>query len=368
METCRLCLSKSSKLSSILKYKEILIKIVPELPLIEKSDELSKTICKICIDILLKAEKLRKYSIKNDNAQRLIQLDTKQKFKEEYVDLVSEDNDSSSFISCIKSISKTSDAEFDNYEGFEEITTNTQMTCDLCEQQGIKKMFKLKLRLIKHMENDHLKLEKGASKYPCTQCSSSFSKKFQLQDHLKRIHSALKCDICDMDFENRKDLNLHNYLHCDYLVEYKEEIKFECILCPFSTRNKNELNNHIPCHLRDFETDERPLICLNCSKIIEDYDTLQSHSEVHNEKVTHQCLKCNKKFVLGIKLLEHLKKHFDRERNACPYENCSFAPKARSDLENHIKYKHEKITMHLCQICGKSFAANAFLQSKKFNR
>ncbi|XP_070496230.1 PR domain zinc finger protein 5-like [Chironomus tepperi] len=214
----------------------------------------------------------------------------------------------------------------------------------------------------KHYEIVH-KNEKRT--YSCNKCFETFTNEYRLRRHRKDVHGVLPkiCNICNAEFSTKREFNLHQYLHCDYLAENRDPVKFECILCSFYTYDQNELYDHLPFHTKDFDQDERLIVCINCNTVVKNFECLHSHTGDHNEYLTHECLKCNKKFAMGSKLLKHLMRHDESTLLRCPHSDCNFSTLEKYSLDIHVKHKHENVVLHLCQICGTSFSERASLKN-----
>lgn len=226
----------------------------------------------------------------------------------------------------------------------------------------IKRKFKEDLDTV-----DSAKEESG--QFPCEFCSETFNKEHRLIDHRAKFHNlGYKCLKCDIPFETKKDLVFHNNIHVEFVKKLsKEEIvmKYECILCSFKSYQENDLYQHLPSHVNDFALKPKGklLVCNNCSTILKDYESLHSHVGVHNEMVTHECLKCNKKFPMSSRLLRHLMKHKVNEKLKCTYENCNYYCATRPQMKDHIRHKHLDEVIHLCPICGQSFGQPGSLRN-----
>lgn len=85
---------------------------------------------------------------------------------------------------------------------------------------------------------------------------------------------------------------------------------------------------------------------------------LVKHTEMHNMKITHRCLRCLKKFPYGPKFLRHIERHLSYTCDLCGTNESS-----KGRLEDHIKVAHMKVVMHLCPICGESRKTSGSLQS-----
>lgn len=206
------------------------------------------------------------------------------------------------------------------------------------------------------------------NKFVCTLCPRSCRSESLLIYHMRKVHKlGFQCLKCKTHFKSKKELTFHNNIHVDYVRELpaNTEFKYECILCGFYSTIENDLYDHIPVHMTEFSDDaNRILVCNNCSLIIKDYDSLHSHLPFHNEKNTHECLKCNnKKFPMGPRLLRHLEKHRVNEKLKCDFENCNFTCATRPQMRDHVKHKHHKEVVHLCPQCGVSFGQPGSLRN-----
>lgn len=259
--------------------------------------------------------------------------------------------------------------------------------CFICEQNGKKTSFTIKARLQEHILIDHLKSfnQPQETYFQCEKCDDSFLFQNELAVHSFYIHNvcinednhvsnsrkrranALKCDKCDIQFKKAKDLSFHNNIHEDFVLELPNDIpmKYECALCAFNSTNEDDLYQHLPIHTKDFTENpsRRIIVCINCSTIIKDYEALRAHLSVHNSKLTHECLKCNKKFPIGPRLLRHIWKHRKNEKLKCDYKNCTFKCATRTQMKDHVKVKHENEVIHLCQTCGQSFTQAGSLRN-----
>lgn len=217
--------------------------------------------------------------------------------------------------------------------------------------------------VLKHYDQIHKNLKRT---YSCNKCSEDYTNEYRLRRHKKEAHGVMPkvCTVCNAEFSTKREFNLHSYLHCDYLAENQDPVKFECILCSFYTFDQNELYNHLPYHTKDFEQNERLIVCINCNTVVRNFECLHSHTGDHNEYLTHECLKCNKKFAMGTKLLKHLMRHDESSLLRCPHAGCSFSTLEKYSLDIHVKHRHENVVLHLCQICGASFSERASLKSK----
>lgn len=134
--------------------------------------------------------------------------------------------------------------------------------CNQCN-----KSFSRKDNLNTHIKSVHLK----EKKYHCDQCDKSFGQKSKLNVHIKTVHLKQKefnCKYCDKSFGQKCNLKVHiktvhlkqkdfNCEHCNYScgqqvhlnihinsVHLKQKV-FNCDQCEYCCSVKGNLNNHI---------------------------------------------------------------------------------------------------------------------------
>ncbi|CRK92179.1 CLUMA_CG005714, isoform A [Clunio marinus] len=380
-EKCRMCLKNLSEAVSISifdKRKGMSIHswinfLVPELS-IDENDDLPKTICYICLQIVLNACELRSTSIKNDNllrSQVISELQVKEeiledmKNKSQLADLfIKQEPETELFEIEVGENShlwflepQSTFDELENYVNKEHKLRNktkfrknpkpvlgSNFHCEICENNGEFRILKTKSILEKHMRA-HMKgtvrfgLKKAPYRNICSYSSNSrYDKKLRL------------CKVCGFKENNLTLLNLHTYIHCEYVEEYQEpEQRFACIACTFESVNDSDLKVHVLSHQNDFDLNRKVVLCNKCSLTFDNYVDIEKHLSHHNEKITHRCLKCGNKFAYGLKLFRHLKNH---ERSfVC--DLCGYTAIVKIKLENHITTTHMK-QFSLCAICGKT--------------
>ena len=126
-----------------------------------------------------------------------------------------------------------------------------------------------------------------------------------LKVHIKRKHISTnnekyprKCELCDQQFENNKEMKKHMKTH-----SYKQA-NFRCEDCDFVGTNKCTIEVHIG------KVDSDHFECGMCEFIAESLDTLEMHLFTCQ---SYECNLCN-----------------SRERNL-------------KDIKDHIEKEHEKI-------------------------
>ena len=162
--------------------------------------------------------------------------------------------------------------------------------CDICF-----KNFRNSKNLKRHISIVHEEIKKGI----CNLCGKEYKRLAQHQcnttfikttDKVRRIH---KCDFCDKTFTRK--YNMIN--HVKYIHENMVEKKYQCDFCD-KTLTKSSLRSHINL----VHEEAKKGICNLCGK---EYKHLAQHKRQFHQK-THQCETCNKIFYCNTRLKDHI--------------------------------------------------------------
>ena len=121
---------------------------------------------------------------------------------------------------------------------------------------------------------------KRVCKFKCRICGHITDSQASANTHYKNLHPRIKCDSCDMMFNNPSSLARHSYIHKDL-----------------------------------------PYPCKNCGKLFPFESALTNHRAVHRRHPTQKCNKCEKWFFTTGELNKHLKVH---EKHVHQCFECSF--------------------------------------------
>ena len=190
-------------------------------------------------------------------------------------------------------------------------------------------------------DNDPTRGE-DSSKFSCDKCDKLFGKKAQLKKHELSVHFGSKypCMFCGLQFTRKDNLEHHmKEFHCtakDKLVQH------QCEVCREMFRKKSNLVRHA----------KMVRICETCSSVFcSTRQLLQHQRSIHP---TYSCKDCKKSFPDRA----NLKRHVDGSlkeggtRNVC--EHCDLGFCSIRDLSRHNRMNHP----NKCKYCGNSFSSN----------
>ena len=140
-------------------------------------------------------------------------------------------------------------------------------------------------------------------------------------------------------------------------LELKNQIdKFMCTFCPLELSSKQELNEHLPSHEKEFPLNFYK--CEKCGKAFYEKVSLFHHNfTVHEGKKLFKCSMCETKYTTEHALTRHIDVvHEGKEPFKCP--NCDVRFPTRELKLEHIELNHKKIHKEQveCEFCKKSFS------------
>nr|CAD7568331.1 unnamed protein product [Timema californicum] len=256
--------------------------------------------------------------------------------------------------------------------------------CKLCEAY-----FPDNLMLTSHKNTSHITV-----KLKCQFCDIQFENSNQLNEH-KQIHSNIfiECPVCGkmvhkgssfkQHFLLHRDLNLHVCYKCGQVLPNETELESHkyldhkvknclCETCGKVFKNKYTLSNHIKNHLG--QAYSQKLKCGLCELWVSSRANLRHHTLTHNifRERKHACDQCDKKFFYPHNLRAHVLVHFEDRPFKCT--SCNKAFKWKKNLDLHMKthlivtdepnkpvLKNAENKIQLCQICGKTLLSKTSL-------
>ena len=106
--------------------------------------------------------------------------------------------------------------------------------------------------------------------YSCKYCNKHFESIHYLNNHHKKRHPPVSCDVCGKLYDTPNSLIRHSYRHLDG--------QFKCKVCDQSFHFKSELNSHSMKHSTEH------LHCKQCDKSFIRNSDFNAHIDTHGEK------------------------------------------------------------------------------------
>lgn len=167
---------------------------------------------------------------------------------------------------------------------------------------------------------EHRKSHKHRSKKKdavrsCPYCPDVLEDVDKLKVHIMDAHPGLrsKCSKCGKTFSLPQEVAQHRKT-CSFLEDEKEQEKFRCSFCAFSSELKADVLFHETLHRRA-KDDLQKLLCPICGKEYRLF-ALKVHLRSHTGERPYECKQCSKTFVRKTRLLDHLKQHHGGENSA----------------------------------------------------
>ena len=163
--------------------------------------------------------------------------------------------------------------------------------CDFCN-----KAYSRKDNLNNHVKTVHQKLKK----FNCTECGKKFGERGILKKHMESVHEKVKkfpCNWCKKLF-SRKDI-LANHVR----TLHQKLKNFSCDFCGKKFGEKGILKKHVESVHQKIKN----FVCVFCGKAFSRKDNLNVHVKyVHKKAKQFNCNECDKKFDQKSTLRDHV--------------------------------------------------------------
>uniref|UniRef100_A0A1B0FE68 Uncharacterized protein n=1 Tax=Glossina morsitans morsitans TaxID=37546 RepID=A0A1B0FE68_GLOMM len=246
--------------------------------------------------------------------------------------------------------------------------------CDICD-----KVYKNAIALTAHKTFSHMPEEK---KIPCALCNFKTSRTSAFKVHLRTIHGpetvdkyfkprrvckgSFCCTMCPKRYSRKNDLQRHikkTHINGENSVrkaaksgqksKQKYRQSYLCTFCGQSFAEKYYLSIHARTH-----TGDSPFKCEFCEKSFKRSDSLRYHMVTHSDEKPHACSECGKSFKRKDKLRTHMRVHSELRPYKC--SECEKTFKYSSVLKTHM-HIHTGQTPFSCKICGENFSLRTSL-------
>ncbi|KAM9484125.1 uncharacterized protein znf142 isoform 2-T2 [Salvelinus alpinus] len=225
-----------------------------------------------------------------------------------------------------------------------------------------------------HQQKKHPQLD-------CATCQETFPTRKSLEEH-QRTHLTQQCPLCPFATRKRQPLTQHLLdehedgppedkplkcaicgFACRHQLVFEQHVRshggtrlYKCTDCQYSTRNKQKITWHIRIH-----TGEKPYHCEQCSYSCADPSRLKYHMRIHQEEKKYLCPECGYKCKWMSQLKYHMTKHTGDKPYAC--DECEYRTNRGDALRIHRETQHCDARTFICEKCGKGFKTRFLLKT-----
>ncbi|XP_075211877.1 uncharacterized protein LOC142318993 isoform X2 [Lycorma delicatula] len=243
--------------------------------------------------------------------------------------------------------------------------------------------------------------DSATGKLKCVYCGKSFSKNFDLQQHV-RSHTGerpFQCVVCGRAFSQKSNVKKHMASHkvwpkrirtlstdpvspsqkisIESVESQNSESKDEdtengkaseqivaksyvCQYCPALFKNYFELKTHRKVHIH-----QKVYRCIqkNCNETFSDLDDFLYHTQIHENEAQYHCHVCNKEFTSLDELGTHQYSHSVPTHKFTPrIVSCKKCKSKFANLEGLERHMVQDSHTYPCPQCNKVFACERFLR------
>ncbi|XP_040003673.1 zinc finger protein 142 isoform X4 [Xiphias gladius] len=216
--------------------------------------------------------------------------------------------------------------------------------CSLCDFSGF---------TLDDVRRHNLRCHTGELEHACTHCEAHFSSEIALRNHCKRVHQlqvCFSCKQCDYTCSSKEKLKTHQQSKhrqikcttCQESFETKESLEIhqrthlahQCQLCPFATKTRQLLAQHLLNEHEEGSLEDKPLKCSICQFACRHQLVLEQHLRSHGGKRLYKCTDCEYSTRNKQKITWHIRIHTGEKPYSC--EQCSYTCADPSRLKERV--------------------------------
>lgn len=163
--------------------------------------------------------------------------------------------------------------------------------------------------------------------FSCKQCDYTCSSEVTLKTHQESKHSVVKCTTCQESFKTKESLLLHQRTHLSH----------QCQLCPFASKTRQLLAQHLLNEHEEGTPEDKPLKCSTCQFACRHQLVLEQHLRSHGGKRLYKCTDCEYSTRNKQKITWHIRIHTGEKPYSC--EQCSYTCTDPSRLKVSSKFR-----------------------------
>lgn len=224
---------------------------------------------------------------------------------------------------------------------------------------------------------DNKTTAKPVKNYECYLCGGIFKSAVDLKKHYKLHRKVHKCEICGKEYKSQKWLKIHEKSHDKKKTQTnKPQLKYSCRVCSTSFTKKRNLDFHVISEhldkissgdttLSELELSEQGMMGNPADWIDSELDSTAKDSWVNMEGIENlemdseaECSETKKRKADKYKT-EKDKHQTERESSdVCKCNVCEKIFSTKNKLRRHCIYAHLQ-KGHLCEVCGAVYKTKA---------
>lgn len=189
--------------------------------------------------------------------------------------------------------------------------------CSVCDFSGY---------TLDDVRRHSVRCHSGELKHPCSRCKGRFSSELALRYHCKRVHRLPAAPTTHHESQHPQEKSTSSQESLmtkeSVVVHQKCPLAHRCQLCPFATKTRKLLAQHILSEHEEGPSEEKPLKCSTCEFECRHQLVLEQHLRSHGGKRLYKCTDCDYSTRNKQKITWHIRIHTGEKPYGC--DLCSY--------------------------------------------